>query len=751
MRATLLGLRRTHTSVEPELSVGVPMETDDYFAEEVVSPTGLQDSPFLLPSGRDRRREETVELCVVVADTLCCGPVGRGPKACGKLRGDCTVGKHRVERDDEGNITKDPRIHLESGVYLRSATGIFPTPYLPHGTYSNSEEVGQYIDTSMSKSAAMGILQEALNASGGPGEEPLATPTGLPPVQSGGAEVMNELSSQGATSPSKKLRIFGPVEEGMFTDPQVQGFASSTAAWCTQARDLAIGLQAQTTKLDSKLGVVPEGHTQLWPAVEQVMATTTQLETSQATHLKTMEALAQKVQADTASAVATAGAANTTAAAAASGTDLRTLAQKVTTVDKREAATATKTRSIEKGFVALLGVVEEMEKGSSSAGGNVGLQPPDSGKLATQMHAFKTGLEEVRQKLVGGGFQTSVGDFSSLAFTLVWAKTHLPSKLIIECFSDIMILLTSIRANVTTRASVQMEEIHESRVRRTGPQSVVVTSFQTTDPELYGATDGVSHYSKLKTFAHWDAGDGLSGVYNDIRNSLTDFEQRVTAMINHALEMHPEGRRLCMELLSLTLEFFRAKSGAMSSLYRQLLVNAFGSETPSKEAKATCWKIVTTLLRVIFKQLRSARVVAESAYTNEDNVNGIYLWGVLQAHRVMKKFIGSGFTGHEEFHPQMIMFLFETMTPRSEVAQLRTLSTTFSGIADTVTTLGRNYDDLARRVRALESAAGAGGGGGGAPGGGAAKAKLKKDRKKKRVAAAAAAAAAAGDDGESDD
>ena len=57
-------------------------------------------------------------------------------------------------------------------------------------------------------------------------------------------------------------------------------------------------------------------------------------------------------------------------------------------------------------------------------------------------------------------------------------------------------------------------------------------------------------------------------------------------------------------------------------------------------------------------------VVAEDDLNHPDIANGIYLWDVLQAHRVMEEFVKENFTGHHKFHPQMVMFILETMVPR---------------------------------------------------------------------------------------
>ena len=55
--------------------------------------------------------------------------------------------------------------------------------------------------------------------------------------------------------------------------------------------------------------------------------------------------------------------------------------------------------------------------------------------------------------------------------------------------------------------------------------------------------------------------------------------------------------------------------------------------------------------------------MADDAFNHPDRSNEIYLWGLLQAHRVMADFVKENFTGHPKFHPQMVMFILETMVP----------------------------------------------------------------------------------------
>ena len=61
------------------------------------------------------------------------------------------------------------------------------------------------------------------------------------------------------------------------------------------------------------------------------------------------------------------------------------------------------------------------------------------------------------------------------------------------------------------------------------------------------------------------------------------------------------------------------------------------------------------------------RSVVEDSFKRTDRANELYLWGVLQAHRVMTDFEKKTFTVHPKFHPHMVMYFLDTMVPRVDL------------------------------------------------------------------------------------
>ena len=108
----------------------------------------------------------------------------------------------------------------------------------------------------------------------------------------------------------------------------------------------------------------------------------------------------------------------------------------------------------------------------------------------------------------------------------------------------------------------------------------------------------------------------------------------------------------------------------------------------------------------LFDELCAVQVVAEDMFNHSHRANEHYLWGVLQSHRVMEEFVKENFAGHPKFHPQMIMFILETMVPWLELEGVSTACTNGSALLVTIQKLASSVDDFDSRLRSLEANAG---------------------------------------------
>jgi len=329
--------------------------------------------------------------------------------------------------------------------------------------------------------------------------------------------------------------------------------------------------------------------------------------------------------------------------------------------------------------------------------------------LDTALAEQTTQIDNIRQLVAGGGFTTDVHKFDSRSDTLVWAKKFLPGTPMYGCFSDVLIVLAAIRNTVSYAEDMERSEVHMTRVKRHPAESRVVQSFMTTIPELYaGPKTGVDatstkFFGAFKEYSKWDAGMITStGLYNRIASNLPSTQQGLEATIRTRLIGYPEAIQLCTQLLSLSVTFVNTKATFMATFYRELKISAFGTENPGAPAEKLCWKIVTLCIRTLFVELRKVRVEAEAAHTSEDNANGLYLWGVLQAHRVMKDFADKNFSMHPAFYPQLMMFLFENGTPRQDFDELKRMVKELKGLPGLLEKLSQRLDNALSRIDSLE-------------------------------------------------
>ena len=115
---------------------------------------------------------------------------------------------------------------------------------------------------------------------------------------------------------------------------------------------------------------------------------------------------------------------------------------------------------------------------------------------------------------------------------------------------------------------------------------------------------------------------------------------------------------------------------------------------------------MTNILVCIFYELSAVIVVAEDAFNHHDRSKELYLWGILQAHRVMAEFIKENFNGHPKFHPQTVMFVLYTIVPQVELEGFSAACVNFSALPVTVQNLALSVDAFDPRLRALEATAG---------------------------------------------
>ncbi len=106
----------------------------------------------------------------------------------------------------------------------------------------------------------------------------------------------------------------------------------------------------------------------------------------------------------------------------------------------------------------------------------------------------------------------------------------------------------------------------------------------------------------------------------------------------------------------------------MTSYYQEILGKTEGVPLHTAEVKATCWALVTKLLKVLFKEIHKVRMFAlELGTIRDDNarVNGLFLYAALEELRVLQEFASHDYRRHPKYNQCVILHLFDTSLPRS--------------------------------------------------------------------------------------
>ena len=209
--------------------------------------------------------------------------------------------------------------------------------------------------------------------------------------------------------------------------------------------------------------------------------------------------------------------------------------------------------------------------------------------------------------------------------------------------------------------------------------------------------------TNMKNFEQWNYGDGQRVILPSIKKGIISYEKAARSEFDYAFAHHPQARLMCNDLLTKTIDFLSEIPTVVEDLYHRIFRNCFGSRSPNKEARDTCWNIVTTLLVYIFGELCDFRVVAEDVFNHPDRSKELYLWVVLQSHRIMAEFLKENFTGHPKFHTQMVIFILETMVPRVELEGVSTACANFSALSVNVQKLASSVDAFDSCLHDLES------------------------------------------------
>ena len=269
------------------------------------------------------------------------------------------------------------------------------------------------------------------------------------------------------------------------------------------------------------------------------------------------------------------------------------------------------------------------------------------------------------------------------------------------------------RHGSTTREAFQAEEVYATRVKTAIKNSHLAAAFQNKVPACL-TTAGSTDLSKIKTFKDFDAGNGVDGVANKVKNALREIRRADKIKIEDDLRDLPALRELALYMLNSTIDFLEELFNWAGAYYRTLVSTSGASTVPETNA---CWKLTSSMLSTMFDVIYEPRRPAHHAHTFPPRKKLVtYLVATLRTQMVMEELKRANFAEHPRIFPKLMKFIFESHTPRIEFVALKEQ---LQSVADSVVTLKRGHDNILARLKALERHCkiGGGGGGGGAGGG----------------------------------
>ena len=284
-------------------------------------------------------------------------------------------------------------------------------------------------------------------------------------------------------------------------------------------------------------------------------------------------------------------------------------------------------------------------------------------KLSSKLTHLETRYATLEDRLLSDSVSLSNMTFGSLKDTVNWVKVHVPGYSY-EGFIDIMSLLQMVTEPHIGFSDGMSDAYLSQKVGFTSRISAIIAhSFRLELPDLFGKITATSDKSfplpAVKLHKQWNPNDGVSGVLRYTNENLVFQVESCRSVIFQCYE-NSKAFDLASIMLSDSHSFWTRLSTWMNEFLLKLTIVSSCSETEA-------WLLVSSCVRGIFRELRKARLVAQNAETISDSISstGYFLWGSLQAHRVMKSFITCNFESHPAITPIVNMHLFQFRVPMS--------------------------------------------------------------------------------------
>jgi hypothetical protein len=222
--------------------------------------------------------------------------------------------------------------------------------------------------------------------------------------------------------------------------------------------------------------------------------------------------------------------------------------------------------------------------------------------LAKEFHAFKEAntqtIAAIRRELKGGTIKIAGFAFEGQDACTLFAREHLTREATYQCVSSLVYTMCMPTEEVVYKSDMQGGEIHQSRTTRNPMQSAVILTIPAV---MEGPKDGIREtkhdFNAARSYEDWKPASSMGGTAKNLTEGVLRAFDRIKGAINLTLTT-PLAQSAMLELHGkFVMHFCAIFVTEVTDYYQEILGKTGGPPPHDKEIKATCWALVTKLLR----------------------------------------------------------------------------------------------------------------------------------------------------------
>jgi len=212
-------------------------------------------------------------------------------------------------------------------------------------------------------------------------------------------------------------------------------------------------------------------------------------------------------------------------------------------------------------------------------------------------------LATIWQELKGGATEIGGVVFNGEDVCIAFARKHLTREVTYHCIPSHMFVMCMPLDEVIYKDDMQGDEMLAVWMSHNPMQLAVILLVHTTIPPILGGAKDSSlreakyDFNAARTFDDWMPVGSLGGTAKNLTSGVVKAFDRIQGTINLTLGS-PQAKGVMMELRGEFITHFRAiLTTEVISYYQEILGKTGGAPPHTAEVKATCWAMVTKLLK----------------------------------------------------------------------------------------------------------------------------------------------------------